>query len=306
MAVTDVLPLDEFVDLYKMLDIAPNATEAELRERVNKLYLEAQRNIDHHNFRKRFYYQQLYEVHLPQAHQLLLDPTRRVEYNRFLDAFNKGEAFPEDLPDSGGSVGDLSGDLGRTSGIETDMLPTVGAAGNSMPGIASPSTTPSSTASPAPARSRPTTPATQAPTTPATPAPAQKSAPTPSPATPVTPRRAAPVSPSIASSAGRRLAVDIEDMERRRDHKRRELIRGELEAAGQTWGYGAGTVVFIVILAISYFAGAGQPAILGGGAVLALTSALIAGRYALRAARRNIVVVLSKMPYDELLRRCAK
>jgi hypothetical protein len=301
MAVTDVLPLDEFVDLYKMLDIAPGASEAELRERVNKLYLEAQRNIDHHNFRKRFYYQQLYEVHLPQAHQLLLDPTRRTEYNRFLDAFNKGEPFPEDLPDADGAS-DQGGDLGRTSGIETDMLPTVGAAGNAMPGLATPSPAASPGASPAPTSPRPAAPA---PTTPAKPAPAPTTASPTAPA-PVTPRRAAPVSPSIASSAGRRLAVDIEDMERRRDHKRRELIRGELEAAGQLWGYSAGTVVFFVILAIAYFAGGGELTILGGGAVLAITSALIAGRFALRAARRNIVVVLSKMPYDELLRRCAK
>lgn len=305
MAVTDVLPLDEFVDLYKMLDITPNASEAELRERVNKLYLEAQRNIDHHNFRKRFYYQQLYEVHLPQAHQLLLDPTRRIEYNRFLDAFNNGEPFPEDLPDAGGDGSDQGGDLGRTTGIENEMLPTVGAVGNAMPGIAAPS----ATASPATAPDRPK-PAISTPATPATPAPAQKTssspaAPSPAP-TPVTPRRAAPVSPSIAASAGRRVAVDIEDMERRRDHKRRELIRGELEAAGQMWGYSTGAVVFIVILAIAYFVSNGQAAILGGGALLAVTTALIAGRYALRAARRNIVVVLSKMPYDELLRRCAK
>ncbi|HEY0073346.1 MAG TPA: hypothetical protein VGB77_04530 [Abditibacteriaceae bacterium] len=300
MAVTDVLPLDEFVDLYKMLDIAPGASEAELRERVNKLYLEAQRNIDHHNFRKRFYYQQLYEVHLPQAHQLLLDPTRRTEYNRFLDAFNKGEPFPEDLPDADGA-GDQGGDLGRTSGIETDMLPTVGAVGNAVPGLATPSPAASPATSPAPGSPRPT----PAPTAPAKPAPAPTTASPTAPA-PVTPRRAAPASPSIASSAGRRSAVDIEDMERRRDHKRRELIRGELEAAGQMWGYGAGTLVFIVILAIAYFAGGGQPTILGGGAVLAITSALIAGRFALRAARRNVVVVLSKMPYDELLRRCAK
>ena len=315
MAVTDVLPLDEFVDLYKMLDIAPDANETELRERVNKLYLEAQRNIDHHNFRKRFYYQQLYEVHLPQAHQLLLDPTRRVEYNRFLDAFNNGEPFPEDSLDSADGGSGLRGDLGRTTGIENEMLPTVGSVSSVIPDVApapsapsSPASPIASTASPAPSAASPAPPSTPTPAAPARPAPAQKAtsaAPSTAP-TPIAPRRAAPISPSIASSAGRRVAVDIEDMERRRDHKRRELIRGELEAAGQAWGYGVGAVVFIIILAIAYFASNGQPTILGGGAVLALTSALIAGRYALRAARRNIVVVLSKMPYDELLRRCAK
>jgi hypothetical protein len=102
------------------------------------------------------------------------------------------------------------------------------------------------------------------------------------------------------------VAVDIEDMERRRDHKRRELIRGELEAAGQTWGYGVGILVLILISAITFFVSHGQAAIMGGGVVLAITSALIAGRYALRSARRHIVAALSKMPYDELLRRCAR
>ncbi len=134
MAVTDVLPLDEFVDLYKMLDIAPTASEADLRERVNQLYLEAQRNIDHHNFRKRFYYQQLYEVHLPQAHQLLLDDTRRAEYDRFLDAFNKGEPFPEDSLDAGG-VAVSTGDLGRTDTLSQDMIPTMAQATAAAPTI---------------------------------------------------------------------------------------------------------------------------------------------------------------------------
>lgn len=298
MAVTDVLPLDEFVDLYKMLDISTTATEAELRERVNQLYLEAQRNIDHHNFRKRFYYQQLYEVHLPQAHQLLLDNTRRVEYDRFLNAFNKGEPFPEDLPASDSGV--TGGELGRSDGLLDDMIPTVGS-GGALPTLP---------ATPAPTTARPTE-------TPSSPSSSTSSAPSATPARPVTPsspkpvapaapKRTAPASPSIASSVGRRLAVDIEDMERRRDHKRRELIKGELEAAGQTWGYGAGVSVFIVILAVAYFAGGGKMPILAGGAVLGLVCGLLTGRAALRAARRNIVAALSRMPYDELLRRCAR
>lgn len=300
MAVTDVLPLDEFVDLYKMLDISPNASEAELRERVNQLYLEAQRNIDHHNFRKRFYYQQLYEVHLPQAHQLLLDATRRAEYNRFLDAFNKGEPFPEDSPSTEDGIV-TSGDLGRSDSLGDDMIPTVGGNASAIPS-APPTATPTvaeSTAATTPAPSAPaaaprvTTPKPVAPTP-------------PRPAAPATPKRIAPSSPSVASSAARRVAVDIEDMERRRDHKRRELIRGELEAAGQTWGYGAGVAVFLVCMAIAFFAGAGKPPFLAGGAVVGVVLGIMAGRSALRAARRNIVAALSKMPYDELLRRCAR
>jgi hypothetical protein len=302
MAVTDVLPLDEFVDLYKMLDIAPTASEADLRERVNQLYLEAQRNIDHHNFRKRFYYQQLYEVHLPQAHQLLLDATRRAEYNRFLDAFNKGEPFPEDLPDAGGDGnGVTSGDLSRTDSLADDLIPTVGGGTTTLPSASAIAETPAATPT-KPAESTPAPPATST-----SPTAAPKPATPARPATPAAPRRVAPSSPSIAASAGRRVAVDIEDMERRRDHKRRELIRGELEAAGQTWGYGVGIATFILIVAIAFFTGGGkQPMILGAGVAVGITVALMAGRYALRAARRNIVAALSKMPYDELLRRCAR
>lgn len=296
MAVIDVLPLDEFVDLYKMLDIAPLASEADLRERVNQLYLEAQRNIDHHNFRKRFYYQQLYEVHLPQAHQLLLDHTRRAEYDRFLDAFNKGEPFPEDSLDAGAAVS--TGDLGRTETLSQDMIPTMAQATAEVPTIPPTSAAPVSLSAPTKPVGTPT---------PAQPITAKPKPVTPiRPAIPATPKRAAPSLPSSASSAARRIAVDIEDMGRRRDHKRRELIKGELEAAGQTWGYGAGILVFLFITAIAYFVSGGKLPLLTGGAVLGLTSGLLAGRYALRAARRNIVAVLSKMPYDELLRRCAR
>ncbi len=299
MAVTDVLPLDEFVDLYKMLDISATASESELRERVNQLYLEAQRNIDHHNFRKRFYYQQLYEVHLPQAHQLLLDATRRVEYDRFLNAFNKGEPFPEDLPASTSEADVTSGELGRSSGLTDDMIPSMGAGGEALPTTSSPSAASAkapltSGAPPAQKVARPAAPATPKPAIPVR------------PATPAAPKRVTPASTPLASSAGRRVAVDIEDMERRRDHKRRELIKGELEAAGQTWGYSAGILVFLIITAIGYFISGGKMPMIIGGAVLGLTSGLLAGRYALRAARRNIVVALSRMPYDELLRRCAR
>ena len=297
MAVTDVLPLDEFVDLYKILDISTTASEAELRERVNKLYLEAQRNIDHHNFRKRFYYQQLYEVHLPQAHQLLLDGNRRDEYNRFLDAFHKGEPFPEDAGPTEEAV--AAGELGRSDNLANDMIPTVGSATTPSPdaAAASPSAASPSAASPSASSTFAAPPAKSGTPNPVTPA---------RPTTPQTPKRIAPSAPSLASSAARRVSVDIEDMERRRDHKRRELIKGELEAGGQLWGYSAGIAIFVVILAIAYFASGGKMPIIIGGAVLAFTSALITGRFALRAARRNIVVALSKMPYDELLRRCAR
>lgn len=289
MAVTDVLAIEEFVDLYKILEIPSTSNEAELRERVNKLYLEAQRNIDHHNFRKRFYYQQLYEVHLPQAHQLLLDPARRAEYDQYLEAFNKGLPFPTETGTS--ATGPTSGDLGRTDRLDTEMLPAMNPAAN-----AGGATLPGSRLTAPGTATPPATPAT-------TPKPAIKA---PTPARPVNKPAPKPFTPSPAVSSQRSMASEISEAERRRDYKRRELIKSELESAGQTWGISMGTITFIVIITIAYFLGQGNGAILGSGVGIGLALGVIAGRQAVRMARRNIVADLSKMPYDELLRRCAR
>ncbi len=298
MAVTDVLTLDEFVDLYKILEIPQSASEIELRERVNKLYLEAQRNLDHHNFRKRFYYQQLYEVHLPQAHQLLLNAPQRSEYDRYLDCFNKGLPFPVET--AGPSDGPTRGELGRSEQIETDMLPTT-----SVAAAAPPKPAPAKVAfdfntdksSPAPP-ARPAAPASR----PArlTSSPAEKDA-------------TGEASASLAAQVAKRKAqvlMDASEVERRRDFKRRELIKGELVASGLSWGWGAGIACFVVLSAIVFFV-LNQMKITGsnamvGGLFAAATVAAIVGRYALRETRRRVIVVLSKMPYDELLQRCAK
>ncbi len=297
MAVTDVLTLDEFVDLYKILEMPETATETELRERVNKLYLEAQRNLDHHNFRKRFYYQQLYEVHLPQAHQLLLNAAHRSEYDRYLNCFNKGLPFPTDTGPTGS--GPTSGDLGRSDQIATDMLPTSSAPVATAPETPTPTKfsfspdTPVTPVSPTPIPTRPVAPASR---------PARPTPPEPQ----LAPGETAP---SLAAQVAKRKAqvlMDASEVERRRDYKRRELIKRELTAAGQSWGIGAGALVFVIVAALAYFLSHGNITILGGGVAAAAVVAVVAGRYALREARRRIVVVLSKMPYDELLRRCAK
>ena len=72
---------ENFVDLYAIIGVPPAASEAELRRCIGKLYTEAQENLDHRSFRKRFYYLELYEVHLPHAHNALLNETRRAEYD---------------------------------------------------------------------------------------------------------------------------------------------------------------------------------------------------------------------------------
>jgi hypothetical protein len=46
-----------FVDLYDLLDLPPGSDVATVRKRITTLYIEAQNNLDHRNFRKRFYYQ---------------------------------------------------------------------------------------------------------------------------------------------------------------------------------------------------------------------------------------------------------
>lgn len=78
---------EEFVDLYEVLELPVDADRNTLRKRINELYLDAQRNLDHRNFATRVKYQELFEVMLPQARYILLDDARRDEYNRLVHAF---------------------------------------------------------------------------------------------------------------------------------------------------------------------------------------------------------------------------
>jgi len=83
---------DEFVDLYEVLELPVEADADKLRQRINELYLDAQRNLDHRNVQKRLRYQQLYELYLPQARHLLLDSERRAEYDQYLAAYRTRQA----------------------------------------------------------------------------------------------------------------------------------------------------------------------------------------------------------------------
>ena len=89
---------DEFVDLYKVLDVPPESDAAALKKRISEKYLEAQQNLDHRNAKKRLAFQQMYEIYLPQARHLLLDAGHRAEYDRYLKAFLSGKSVAEIEP----------------------------------------------------------------------------------------------------------------------------------------------------------------------------------------------------------------
>lgn len=411
-----MLAQDQFVDLYELLEVPPDADMGRLRERINKLYLEAQRNLDHHNFRKRFYYQELFEVHLPNAHQFLLDSAQRATYDRYLKAFKAGEPFPTELeaepePEPGEAVEGLPAMMegAEASGTAVDVLPTRDTVEGVMPTADSVDTVlpttdesriahesaaapgapsreelwkkwksgldhsikeeesngPRAAAGPATAKPwkvppagkrpapkpqptlKPAAPARPQPV-PATPPKAARPAPVPTeppivrttppaPASvpPVTAPAAPTVTPAVAvqpapprqatSAASAPIAaikhkpwvgIDTKEIERRRDTKRRELIKQELQQAGTTWSLLSGIGVFAVGIALllkmnDAMIHAGQTTFGGSraiitlvGAVIVIEAAVLGSRAVSRSVRRRVVATLSKMPYDELLRRC--
>ena len=82
----------DFVNLYDVLQMPQESAPADLRKRISLMYLEAQKNQDHRNAQKRMYFQQLYEVYLPQARFLLLEPKRRTEYDQHLTVYREDQA----------------------------------------------------------------------------------------------------------------------------------------------------------------------------------------------------------------------
>lgn len=98
---------EEFVDLYEVLDLPVDTDRNTLRKRINELYLDAQRNLDHRTFATRVKYQELFEVTLPQARFILLDDGRRDEYDRMVNAFRGGKngtSIPPNAPEAASSV----------------------------------------------------------------------------------------------------------------------------------------------------------------------------------------------------------
>src|SRR5690606_14996384 len=69
--------------------------------------------------KRRLQYQQMYEIYLPQARHLLLDPRRRGEYDRYLAAYRTGsKVAPSE--DSGTEVADSPNEIGR---VEEPPIP---------------------------------------------------------------------------------------------------------------------------------------------------------------------------------------
>lgn len=77
---------DEFVDFYEVLTLPLDADRSTVRKRINELYVEAQRNLDHRNFATRIKFQEMFEITLPQARYILLDEGRRDDYDRMVRA----------------------------------------------------------------------------------------------------------------------------------------------------------------------------------------------------------------------------
>lgn len=111
---------DEFVDFYEILELPLDADRALIRKRINELYVEAQRNLDHRNFATRVKFQQLFEVFLPQARYILLDEGRRTDYDLMVrDVRAPAGTAPAPRPASKPKAAAVQiGELGQTSGFK--------------------------------------------------------------------------------------------------------------------------------------------------------------------------------------------
>jgi hypothetical protein len=100
--------------------------------------------------------------------------------------------------------------------------------------------------------------------------------------------------------------LDTTTVERRRNHKRRELIKHELVATGFRWMLIGGMAAFAALgmIALTFIQALGLPSrnvLLVMLAILVAISAF-SGRQSMRWAKRRTIGYLSKLPYDELLR----
>ena len=242
-----ILDEESFVDLYEVLELWPEADTATLRKRISELYLEARDNLEHQSHRKRFYYRELYEVHLPLARLIFLDKEKRAEYDKQLREYFQKSGKPRSIH--------KPRDTGRT---RLDDLP---------------GTVPAETVDPF-----------------AEFADIVDDIPLP------------PIMPT--------LRMNPQDVEKRRDLKRRELIKHELIAQGLKWGLigGLGTAVLLLLFITGVLAALQLNTLAAYiiGFVFAAALSAFVSRQATRAARKSAVASLSKMPYDKLLRHCRR
>lgn len=321
------LNADKAVNLYSVLEVSPDAEDETIRRRINDLFLEAQSNIDHRNFRRRFYYQELYEVHLPQARLHLLNPERRNAYDQSLNLrilpsvsntrneYSNLDSLPtlreEKLVNRGADGLDLDSlpsvdDAAQTQAQETQAEIARRQAKLRADNLAATQQLQAQQKlSPADAAAFARFKAAQEDSQPAqtaanTPRSTPQKVPTPS-------YKARPVETTTAQTEALQL-------ERRRDMKRRELIKYELMAVGTQWAavsaFGTLAIGIAAWFGLQHFiqtknVGADFLVNLGGVIACCFIAAAV-GRIAHREARRRTVALLSKMPYEQLLRRCAQ
>ena len=243
-----------FVDLYEVLEMESNADARALGARISQLYMEARDNLEHQNHRKRFYYRELYEIHLPHARLIFLDKSKRAAYDEQLARFTAQKGAPQ-VPRK---------PLDNTKFKTSDL-----------PGIA-----------------------------PSEPENFDDFADFPAEDLPLPP----PVMPAMQ--------ISPEEVGRRRDVKRRELIKHEIIANGYKWAIGGALATLLIGIVAMFSINALAPGVLSGQSsvpiflfvyILAVAVlAAFAARQAMRHARRQTVGYLSQLPYDELLRHCGR
>jgi hypothetical protein len=272
------------IDYYKMLALPADAAEADIRQRLGTLYLKAQQNLDHRNHRKRFYYHELYEVHIPQARVFLLDAQKRACYDRFL-AGQRGQNSRQEwksVPRVPAEDQNVLREIAYLPATQTESAAAF--AGNAIPAISV-----VATGGGAPAAAMAAFSSTGV-----------LSPPAAAPRRVVRRSQPAPVDPAV---------------DRRRDDQRRELIKHELIFVGMRWGIlsGLATValcVLLLMIARALLPRGGASLGISGEFPLALALGMtvvstLFARAAMRWARRRVVGLLSQMPYEELLRHCA-
>ncbi len=111
----------DFIDFYQLLGADQEATTTALRRRINDLYTEAQSNRDHRNPTKRRRYEALCEL-LPYCRIVLLDPDKRVRYDRYCEQFQAGTTVPvfENMMDE--IAGRIDDDLTNGKGEKVGLL----------------------------------------------------------------------------------------------------------------------------------------------------------------------------------------
>jgi hypothetical protein len=115
-------PSIDFVDFYQVLEVEQDATTTHLRRRINDLYSEAQSNRDHRNVSKRRRYEALCEL-LPYCRIVLLDPDKRVRYDRFLE---QAHEHTPNLPDFETIMEEIAGSIGDGKNESTEKVGLLG------------------------------------------------------------------------------------------------------------------------------------------------------------------------------------